>query len=102
MAGTYVPNISKQRFITGAPNANPATFTYTDETCGLSAIDIHRTGASEVATFELQNILVPDTTNLDPQITNGNTLRFKFENLAQTNPTTAGTDIAIFYYVPHY
>ena len=76
--------------------ANPAL--YPDETCTLGAIDQHRLGTKETATFELQNIMTP--TDADPVA--DITTRFKVSTPAPGAVATGGSDILIFYYVPHY
>lgn len=81
-----------------ASGADPATFLYTDETCGLGVLDKHRSGTKETATFELQNILTATTADPNPTID----ARCKFQNCAATGATGAGTDILIFYYIPNY
>ena len=78
--------------------ADPSSFVYTDESCGLSAIDIHRLGTKETATFELQNIIAPT----DAEPTADINTRFKVHGPAPGAVTTGGSDILIFYYVPHY
>ncbi len=81
-----------------ASGGDPALYIYTDETCGLSALDLFRSGTKETATFELQNIMAP-TDAEDPAVF---TNRFKVTNAASTGTAHAGTDILIFYYIPHY
>lgn len=83
-----------------ASGTDPSLYVYTDETCGLSAIDIYRSGTKETTTFELQNILTPTAADPNPTISG----RFKVTNGAAgaLGAATAGTDIMIFYYIPHY
>lgn len=67
-----------------AEGNDPDTSLYPDETCGLGALDRHRTGAKEIAAFELRNIKNPN-------------------NFVIKNPGgSGGTDIMFFYYIPHY
>ena len=81
-----------------ASGADPATFTYTDETCTLGDIDVHRLGTKETATFELQNILAPTAAEPTANLSN----RFKVHAPAAGAVAAGGSDIMIFYYVPHY
>ena len=101
ISSTTIPNYymyKANRDAELASGADPATFTYTDETCGLSAIDIHRLGTKETATFELQNIIAPT----DAEPTADINTRFKVHGPAPGAVSTGGSDILIFYYVPHY
>lgn len=81
-----------------ASGADPATYTYTDETYTLGEIDMHRLGTKETVTFELQNITAPT----DAEPTADITTRFKVSTPAPGAVATGGSDILIFYYVPHY
>lgn len=73
--------------------------TYTDETCGLSTLDIFRTGPKETLTFELQNIMT--TSTYDPVAKLDQ--RFIVTNCASgASASIMGSDIMIFYYTPHY
>lgn len=76
----------------------PPVANYTDETCGLGNIDLFRTGTKETATFELHNIMAPTSGDPDPQ--NLNT-RFRYKGPAPGTIATGGSDILVFYYIPH-
>lgn len=101
LSTTTIPNYYEYKALRDAEIAAGTTpAVYTDETCGLSAIDIYRTGTKETATFELQNILTPTDTDPNPTLSG----RFKCTNYAAGagGAAAAGTDIMIFYYIPHY
>ncbi len=73
--------------------------THTDETCGLSTLDIFRTGPKETLTFELQNIMT--TSTYDPVAKLDQ--RFIATNCASgASASIMGSDIMIFYYTPYY
>lgn len=101
LSPTTIPSYYNYKYNQDAEKASggdPATFIWTDETCGLSALDLFRSGTKETSTFELQNIMAP-TAAEDPAVL---TNRFKVTNGGSAGIAHAGTDILIFYYIPHY